>query len=271
MATQACNLSCEGCTNYSDLVHKGYVPWQEMKQDLTEWLDVIDIPDFGIIGGEPLLNPEILDWLDGIRTLMPNAQIRFTTNGMLLNKNMHLIDLMHNIGNVVFKITAHKVTEELNECITEIMRSFKWHHLREYGADRFVTTNNFKFYVKHPSVFYKTYKGTYSNMQPHNNDPEKAFDLCIQQKCPLLYKKNIYKCSTSGLLKETLIRTNNLKKEWKPFIPQGILPTSSIKDITTFIDNFGKANIICGQCPTNEDKESIIDHYSTVKIQKVKI
>ena len=34
MITQVCNLSCEGCTNYSDLEHKGYVKWKDGKRDL---------------------------------------------------------------------------------------------------------------------------------------------------------------------------------------------------------------------------------------------
>ena len=34
MATQACNLSCEGCTNYSDLNHNGYITWADMKAQL---------------------------------------------------------------------------------------------------------------------------------------------------------------------------------------------------------------------------------------------
>ena len=59
MLTQACNLSCTGCTNYSDLRYSGYVKWADGKRDLEQWLDRIDIPDFGLMGGEPLMNPEV--------------------------------------------------------------------------------------------------------------------------------------------------------------------------------------------------------------------
>ena len=104
MATQVCNLSCAGCTNYSDLTHQGYVRWRDMERDLRTWLEVIDIPDFGIMGGEPLINPEIREWLRGVRRLMPQSQIRFTTNGLLLNRHFDVLDVAHEIGNTVFKI-----------------------------------------------------------------------------------------------------------------------------------------------------------------------
>ena len=98
MAIQSCNLSCVGCTNYSDLIHKGYVSWNSIENDLKEWLEVIDIEDFGIMGGEPLLNPEIEQWIIGIRKLLPNSRIRFTTNGLKLHKNFLLVDLMHKLS-----------------------------------------------------------------------------------------------------------------------------------------------------------------------------
>ena len=81
MITYACNLSCTGCTNYSDYNMKGSVPWQKGKIWIEQWLTRLDILDFGIMGGEPTLNPECEHWIYGVRSLLPNSQIRFTTNG----------------------------------------------------------------------------------------------------------------------------------------------------------------------------------------------
>jgi molybdenum cofactor biosynthesis enzyme MoaA len=92
MITQVCNLSCTGCTNYSDLQHEGYVPWSQGRTWLEAWLERIDIPDFGIMGGEPLINPEVNMWIQGVRDLLPTSQIRFTTNGILLHKNLDIVD-----------------------------------------------------------------------------------------------------------------------------------------------------------------------------------
>ena len=81
MIAYACNLSCVGCTNYSDYNMKGTVKWHQGKQWIEQWLERIDIEDIGFMGGEPLINPQVLTWLNGVRELLPNTRIRFPTNG----------------------------------------------------------------------------------------------------------------------------------------------------------------------------------------------
>ena len=269
MITQSCNLSCYGCTNYSDLTHSGYVRWADGKQQLEAWLARIDIPDFGILGGEPLVNPEVDRWIVGIRELLPNAQIRFTTNGINLHKKFHIIKLLHDIGNCVIKIGVHINDPQLEKTIQRIYDLYEWEPITEYGIDRFTTGDRVRFYVRRPTTFWKTYRGTYETMMPHNSNPAEAFKQCCQQTCPLLYKGRIYKCSTSGLLEDTLARFNNPNYEqWEPLIDRGIGPDCSDKELEAFLNNFGKPNAICKQCPTSADAESQINHLQHVEFKK---
>lgn len=266
MATQECNLSCDGCTNYSDIDHTGYVAWTDMKAQLINWLTVLDIPDFGIIGGDPLINPEIRSWLTGIRELMPDSQIRFSTNGLLLPRNLDIVDLAHDIGNVVFKITLHRETNKLNEAVEHIFKRFDWEPVVEYGINRWRTTNNLRLQINRPTEFVKTYQGVYANMMPYNNTPSDAFEICCQQTCPLLHNNKIYKCSTQGLLKETLARFDNPNLEqWQPYLVDGI-SRDETERIQKFVDNFGKSHGICQMCPSAADN-AIIKHHIHVKIK----
>jgi organic radical activating enzyme len=259
MITQACNISCLGCTNYSDLKHNGYVSWREGKKQIEAWLDRINIPDFGIMGGEPLINPEVKEWIKGCRELLPNAQIRFTTNGILLSKHFDIIDLMADIGNCVFKITVHTESAIVQELIDKILSKYTWSPVVEHGINRFKTDNNLRFQISRPVRFVKTYQNSYNNMLPYNNDPVSAFDNCCQQTCPLLYNGNIYKCSTSGLLKGVLERFNYPNKDsWDPYITNGISPDCDNIELQKFIDNFGKPHsLLCGQCPTANDSNIV--------------
>jgi organic radical activating enzyme len=115
MITQSCNLSCLGCTNYSDLRHAGYVPWSQGKQQIQAWLDRINIQEFGIIGGEPLINPEWREWVSGSRELMPEAQLRFTTNGLLLDRVPDMIDFFESIVDEDKKDNKYSSTELFNK------------------------------------------------------------------------------------------------------------------------------------------------------------
>ena len=263
MITQVCNLSCAGCTNYSDLDHKGYVAWEDGKQQLEKWLERIDIPDFGIMGGEPLINPQWRRWVYGVRELIPTSQIRFTTNGLLLRKYPDIINEMLEVGNVVFKITAH--TNHADEFIHKTLANHNFETVNEFGITRWRGDNQIRFQVNRPQQFIKTYRGTYQSMLPYHSNPVEAFENCCQQTCPLLHKGRIYKCSTSGLLEETLERFSRPLNEWQDYLHVGIGTDSTEKDINAFIDNFGKPSRICGQCPSSGT--GVINHLTTVKVK----
>ena len=268
MITQVCNLSCLGCTNYSDLKHTGYVSWKQGSEWIKQWLTRIDIPDFGIMGGEPLINPECRDWLIGARQLLPHSQIRFTTNALLLEQHWDLIDLMHDLGNVSFKITVHINNDKIQHIINRIFDRYNWQPINEFGIDRWITGDRFRFHVKTPKTFIKTYRGSYHDMRPYNSNPVDAFANCCQQTCPLLHRGRIYKCSTAGLLESTLDRmAPHHRSHWEPFIDHGISSDVSEQGLLDFINNFGHPHSQCGQCPSSAHKESVLDHHKLVEFK----
>jgi organic radical activating enzyme len=265
MITQVCNLSCEGCTNYSDITHSGYVGWAEGKRSLTDWLEKINILEFGIIGGEPLINPEWREWVFGVRELLPAARIRFTTNGLLLHKHADIVNFLETIGNVTFKITQHLYDNNLQQQLEKIMSARTWRPVTEFGIRRWNGPNGLKLQINRPSEFIKTYKNSYHDMMPWNSDPILAFNNCCQQTCPLLFNHRIYKCSTAGLLTQTLSTFNFPNKAmWQPYVDHGVGIDSSDKDIQKFIENFGRPNAICAQCPTILDSGNKINHLMRV-------
>jgi organic radical activating enzyme len=269
MVTQACNLCCEGCSNYSDLSHKGYVSWEQARGDISSWLERVDIPDFGILGGEPLMHPQIEDWILGVRELMPKTQIRFTTNGLMLKEKFHIVKLLEEIGNCVFKITVHRNDSNVNWAIDKITNSYNWQPITEFGINRYTTGNRFRFHVKRPDVFWKTHIGTYEDMKPHHSSPAEAFKICTQSTCPLLYQGRIYECSSNGLLRDVLERMNwPNQEEWLPYLGNGIGSDCDDQKLLDFIDNFGKPHSMCGMCPSTQHTFSKLDHFDQVLTKK---
>lgn len=262
MLTQVCNLSCLGCTNYSDLKFSSYVPWDQGKQDLSAWLEKIDIPDFGLIGGEPLINPEVREWIRGVRDLMPSSQIRFTTNGLLLDKHFDVVDLLKDIDNSVLKITVHIDDSRIDSAIERIFDRYAFEPVIEYGIKRW-KSGNFRFQINRPERFTKSYQGDFPNITPHDSNPADAFSVCCQQQCPLLYNSAIYKCSTSGLLPDLLTKLDNTDSSWRPYVDlsdSSISLDSTPEEINQFINNFGLPHRICRMCPETAD----VNHMATV-------
>jgi organic radical activating enzyme len=268
MITQVCNLTCKACSTYSDLDHKGYLTWDNGRAQIEPWLQRVTFDHFGLMGGEPLINPQIRDWLIGIRKLMPTTVIRLPTNGTLLHKNLDIVDLLAELGNIIFKITVHVHSQQIENSIKYVQDKFNWTPVNEYGVDRFKTGNNFKFQVNRPRTFYKTFQNNYENALPYDSLPTKAFDVCHQKECPLLINERIYKCSTSGLMPDILKKFKSPNSQaWKKYLDNNLNGSiglnSTDAEIKNFIENIRKPHATCSQCP---DKESIVsvDHLSNV-------
>lgn len=267
MVLRSCNLSCKGCTTFSDLKHQGdYGQWSQTKEWLEQWNQRLNIEAIGFMGGEPLIHPNIKDWIVGVREILPTAQIRFVTNGLLLEKNLEIIDTLYELGHSVLKISVHVEDDRINRMIKYIMNRFEWKPVTEFHINRWSTDNAFKFQINRPERFYQTFKGTYSDMKPHDNNPADAFhQLCVQKKCPLLFEGKLYKCGTAGLTPHILKKFNNPNIElWEPYTNTGLDLNCANEDLERFIKNFGKPHSMCRQCPVEADIESIIDHPNNV-------
>lgn len=268
MIIRACNLSCQGCTTFSDLHHGGYVTWETGQAWLRSWAERLHLQAIGFMGGEPLINPEIQQWLLGVRALLPGAQIRFVTNGLLLRKHWYLLDMLDQLGNCVLKISQHVDDVRLQQVIDDIFAARSWQSVHEFGIDRWKTSTGFRFQVTRPTKFLKTFKGDYSNMSPHHNDPASAFDICVQKKCPLLYQGRIWKCGTLALTPDILKRMGQPNfQSWQPFLDNGLASDCDDRDLQAFVNNFGRPHQRCAQCPSIADRDSMLDHFTTVSFK----
>lgn len=92
-----CNLNCKYCTHYSPLVPEPvFSDYGRFSSDLQQLKKYI--PDIGIIrilGGEPLLNPDLGKFITLTRELYPASIITVVTNGLLIRQmSTDLISLM---------------------------------------------------------------------------------------------------------------------------------------------------------------------------------
>ena len=83
-----CNLNCKYCTHYSPLVQQPvYTEFDSFTEDLRQLKRYIgDIGVIRILGGEPLLNPELPRFIEFTRKLYPASIITIVTNGMLIDR-----------------------------------------------------------------------------------------------------------------------------------------------------------------------------------------
>lgn len=88
--TDSCNLNCAGCTHFSPLAKKeSCYPLDKFEEDLSRISDIFsdDIEEVHILGGEPLIQDNINEYLRVARKCLPNTSLELITNAILI-KNM---------------------------------------------------------------------------------------------------------------------------------------------------------------------------------------
>lgn len=168
-----CNLNCKYCTHYSPLVTEPvFTDYERFSSDLGQLKKYI--PDIGIIrilGGEPLLNPDLDRFILRARQLYPASIITVVTNGLLLLKmSENLIQTMKE--NMAFiHISFYP---PLQDKIREI-RQFLYEHEIPYTMTEMT------------EAFSKT-----QVLTPHDNDA--FFYSCFQASCTCLQDGKLAPC-----------------------------------------------------------------------------
>ena len=83
-----CNLNCRGCDHFSPLAEPELADLEETSRDFARLAELFEnrINEIHLLGGEPLLHPQLTDFFEAARKYFPNAVIDMTTNGIDLLK-----------------------------------------------------------------------------------------------------------------------------------------------------------------------------------------
>lgn len=86
--TEHCNLNCKSCGSFAPLADEEYIDINELESDLKRLSELSDgeVHHINILGGEPLLHPEIIKIIEMVRHYFQYGNIYLVTNGVLLNR-----------------------------------------------------------------------------------------------------------------------------------------------------------------------------------------
>lgn len=86
--SEHCNLNCKGCFHFSPLAEKSFLDVVEYENDIRRLSELFnkEAGYINLMGGEPLLNPDINNIIRITRKYFPYSKIRVVTNGILLSE-----------------------------------------------------------------------------------------------------------------------------------------------------------------------------------------
>lgn len=222
--TNVCNLTCTNCNRFNDYDFKGWQRWSDYADLYAQWAEKIRLQRVTILGGEPLLNPTILDWVDGINRLW-DKPVQVLTNGTRLNAVPNLYDRL--IKYVELKtmsrnwigISLHNLNDR-ERCFDEIRKflkgDIKYVHRDDpenannaytMGANHaFYDSNQMRICVWEYDDFYTAAvkKDKFGQLTLHDSDPFFAHQACgfAMFKCFHFIRGQLYKCGPVALFPE---------------------------------------------------------------------
>lgn len=236
--TDHCNLNCKGCMAFAPIVEPSFLDIQSFTNDIARlaYLSNSSAHAINLLGGEPLLHPDLKKFMMITRKYFNNSIIRIFTNGLLFNKiDDSFFVKSHELG-IELWITKYPVAIDYNNIIGKL--------------------HNFR--IKHTFINDKWLEFKYSK-KIRNGDLRDAFDGCYQNRtsCHSLVDGIYYPCGNAG-------RFYVFQKYYSDIFPSmingiDIHKANSLDEILDFISN---PIPLCGYCgiksfkPTNWAKST---------------
>lgn len=110
----SCNLKCAGCSHYSSLLNKPTYPeLKDIIDDLTLLKNKVgdNLTTLRLLGGEPLLHPQICECLTEIRNIFSKTNLVIVTNGILLKKMSEEFYNICKSSHIEIDITDYKILD----------------------------------------------------------------------------------------------------------------------------------------------------------------
>ena len=113
-----CNLNCRGCLHFSNLYEKDEFPdGDELLESIAEIDKHCEIFQFRVLGGEPLLNPNLAPFLEKLRKVLPHADLAVISNGILIPKTDDSLFRVMRENYIGFNLTLYPPTLKMKEKI----------------------------------------------------------------------------------------------------------------------------------------------------------
>lgn len=172
-----CNLRCKGCTHFANIAEPYFITVEEFERNIIELSNKFDIKIIRLLGGEPLLHPEIIKLAEIARKYLKKSTISITTNGLLLAEQNELFWRTLQINNIIIDVSLYPIHNEIYE------KSF-----------RKMEENNIEYYVKKTDYF-----SYFTNINAAYNK-KSSFNKCPIKYCIIVSKNRIYHCPITACL-----------------------------------------------------------------------
>ncbi len=185
--TDYCNLKCKNCGHHSNEVKTmTFSSLDTFEESLSGLADKFEnIETIRLLGGEPLLAPNIHEYADKVLQFFPMSRIKIVTNGLLLTKIRNASSqYLSKHSNIEIQVTQYPPTRKKAEQIIAFCRE-----------------KHINLSISPPVEYFNVY-GNHSSFE---NTPEAKDDVwrnCPLKDCHFLREHRLFFCITAWVEEE---------------------------------------------------------------------
>jgi len=173
--TDHCNLNCRGCEHYSSISKPVFCDLSSTVSDLERLAELFEnIEQIYLLGGEPLLHPEVESFVRETRRIFPRTRLYLMTNGILVTRmSESLWNALHETGTTLL-CDSYPINLPVEK-------------IDALGAEYDVTVE----WMKPTEEFFKIPIDTQGTC-----DPKKSFDRCRGlSNCAIVRDGHLFTCA----------------------------------------------------------------------------
>lgn len=122
--TNHCNLNCKGCAHFAPIAEPWFANINEYKNDMEELSSKVVVDELILFGGEPLLHPNISEFLIESRKMLPNTKISVLTNGLLVLERISELKDVFVQNDVWLDITCYPIDVKY-QFMLKLLKAFR--------------------------------------------------------------------------------------------------------------------------------------------------
>jgi hypothetical protein len=241
----ACNLRCSGCNHYANLRLKGTLAFADGSPWLRAWSRRVAPVHFSFLGGEPLLNPDLPEYLRLARALWPHARLRLVSNGLLLDRRPDLWPALA-LTRATLTISIHSDEPAYRRRLEpQLARAEAEAVARGVRIERRNCIDE----------WYRPYRGAGESMRPFaDGDPAASWRACNARHCVTLRDNALWKCPPVAHLPRVAEKYGLAEDTDAWALPLAYRPltlSATDDDLRRFIARGPEA--VCGMCPARPE------------------
>ncbi|QDT60657.1 Cyclic pyranopterin monophosphate synthase [Stieleria bergensis] len=237
-----CNLSCQQCSHYSDHHLAGSLPTVEQADaDYSNWSHRLKPRRFALLGGEPLLNPQVVQHIQLARQHWSDSNLMLVTNGFFLHRFPELPAVLVDT-NCRLEVSQHGTHDEYDRRFLEV-KQLVWRWRDKHAGIQIKIRQSHRGWMRQYSV-------ENGKPMPFDSKPDAAFKVCMQKTCTQLIDGCLAKCPALAYFAklQAKLRLQDVP-QWQLFRDyQACRPDCTDEELQTFLAT--KSIPQCGLCPS---------------------